>query len=172
MQANPNKHTPDEAGDLFRAIPPCRPAHATQTLSDSVCLEVRDRACTLMRGAGRRQHPPVRWSARLESLVQVEIDTTYGFPKKGAGGSLTAPFVKNLLHPFLRTLVAGQGLQDDARDYIQQHRPLRPPESRQEARAAVESVGFAPIALGHIVPAVLNLMFVAHVRAPPEDRHL
>ena len=41
--------------------------------------------------------------------------------------------------------------------------------NRREARAAVETVGFIPIAMEHIVLLVPNAMFIDHVRAPPED---
>ena len=41
--------------------------------------------------------------------------------------------------------------------------------NRREARAAVETVGFVPIAMEHIIPPVPNATFIDHVRAPPED---
>ena len=41
--------------------------------------------------------------------------------------------------------------------------------NRREARAAVQAVGFIPIAMEHIVPLVPNAMFIDHVRAPHED---
>ena len=53
--------------------------------------------------------------------------------------------------------------------YIRQHIPLEPPLNRREARVAVETVGFIPIAMQHIIPLVPNAMFINHVRAPPED---
>ena len=80
------------------------------------------------------------------------------FPEKGTGGTLTIVFMKSILKRFLRTLVGAQGLRDDAMVYIRQHIPLRPPVNRREARAAVETVGFIPIAMEHIVPPVPNAM--------------
>ena len=41
--------------------------------------------------------------------------------------------------------------------------------NRREAWAGVETVGFIPIAMEQIVPAVPNAMVIDHVRAPPED---
>ena len=149
---HPDKHTADEASDLFRTMPPCQQARATESLSKSVCVELRDRVWAVMRGAGREEHPIVRWSSSPVSVVEAERDTTYLFPKKGTGGTLTAAFMNSILKRFLRTLVGGQGLRDDAMDYIRQHIPLRPPVNRREARAAVETVGFIPIAMEHIVP--------------------
>ena len=122
-----------------------------------------------MRGAEREEHPTVRWSSGPVSVVEAERDTTYVFPEKGTGGTLTVMFMKSILKRFLRTLVGGQGLRDDAMAYMRQHIPLRPPLNRREARAAVETVGFIPIAMEHIVPPVPNAMFIDHVRAPPED---
>ena len=166
---HPDKHTADEAGDLFRTMPPRQEARATESLSESVCVEVRDRVWALMRGAGREEHPTVRWSSGPFSVVEAERDTTYVFPEKGTGGTLTVVFMKSILKRFLRTLVGGQGLHDDAMAYIRQHIPLRPPVNRREARAAVETVGFIPIAMEHIIPPVPNAMFIDHVHAPPED---
>ena len=91
------------------------------------------------------------------------------FLKKGTGGTLVVAFMNSILQRFLRTLVGGQGLRNDAMDYIRQHIPLRPPVNRHEARAAVETVGFIPIAMEHIVPQVPNAIFSDHVRAPRED---
>ena len=149
--------------------PPRQEARATEFLSESVCVEVRDRVWALMPGAGREEHPNVRWSSGPLSVVEAERDTTYLFPEKGTGGTLTVVFMKSILKRFLRTLVGGQGLRDDAMDHIRQHIPLRPPVNRREARAAVETVGFIPIAMEHIVPPVPNAMFIDHVCAPPED---
>ena len=166
---HPDTHTADEAGDLFRTMPPRQHARAMESLSESVCVEVRDRVWALMRGALREEHPTVRWSSGPVSVVEAESDTTYVFPEKETGGTLTVVFMKYILKRFLRTLVGGRGLRDDAMDYIRQHIPLRPPVNRRKARAAVETVGFIPIAMEHIVPPVLNAMFIDHVRAPPED---
>ena len=166
---HPDKHTADEAGDLFRTMPPREQAHATESLSESVCVGVRDRVWALMRGARREEHRTVRWSSGPVSVVEAERDTTYVFPKKGTGGMLTVAFMKSMLKRFPRTLVRGQGLRDDAMDYIWQHIPLRPPVNRREARAAVEAVGFKPIAMEHIVPPVPNATFIDHVRAAPKD---
>ena len=164
---HPDKHTADEAGDLFRTMPPRQQARATESLFESVCVEVQDRVWALMRGAGREEHPIVRWSSGLVSVFEVERDTTYVFPKKGTGGTLTVAFMKSILKRFVCTLVGGQGLHDDAMDYIRQHIPLRPLGNHREARAAVEAVGFIPIAMEHIVPPLPNAMFIDHVRAPP-----
>ena len=139
------------------------------SLSEIVCVEVRDKVWALMRGAGREEHPTVRWSSGPVSVVEAERDTTYVFPEKGTGGTLTIVFKKSILNRFLRTLVGGQGLRDDAMESIRQHIPLMPPVNRREVRAAVETVGFIPIAMEHIVPPVPNAMFINHVRAPPED---
>ena len=164
---HPDKHTLDEAGDLFRTMPPRRQARATESLSESVCVEVRDRVWVLMRGAGREGHPTVRWSSGPVCVVEAERDTTYVYPEKGTGGTLAVAFMKALLKRFLRTLVGGQGLRDDAMDCIRQHIPLRPPVNRREARAAVETVGFISIAMEQIIPPVPNAMFIVHVRALP-----
>ena len=48
-----DKHTADEAGDLFRTMPPRQQARAIESLSESVCVEVRGKVWALMRGAGR-----------------------------------------------------------------------------------------------------------------------
>ena len=166
---HPDKHTADEAGDLFCTMLPHQQARATESLSESVCAEVRDRIWALMRGAGREEHPTVRWSSGPIDVVAAKRDTMYLFPKKGIGGTLTVAFMNDILKRFLRTLVRGQGLRDDAMDYIRQHIPLRPPVNRREARAAVETIGFIPIAMEHIVPPVPNAMFIDHVRAYLED---
>ena len=100
-------------------------------------------------------------------MVEAERDTTYVFPEKGTGGTLTVVFMKSILKRFLRTLVGGQGLRDAAMEYIRI--PLRPPVNHHEARAAVETIGFMPIAMEHIVSPVPNAMFIDHVCAPLED---
>ena len=164
-----DKHTADDPGDLFRTMAARQQARATQSLSEILCVEVRDKVWALMRGAGREEHPTVRWSSGPVSVVEAERDTTYVFPKKGTGSTLTVAFTKSILKCFLRTLVGGQGLRDDAMDYIRQHIPLRPPVNRREARAAIEIVGYTPIAMEHIVPRVPNAMFIDHVRAPLAD---
>ena len=149
---------------------PCPPryrARATESLCESVCVEVQDRVWALMRGAGRDEHPTVRWSSGPISVVEANSDTTYVFPKKGTGGTLAIAFMNSTLKPFLRSLVGGQGLRDDAMDYIRQNMPLRPPVSCREARAAVEVVGFIPLAMQHIAPSMPNAMFIDHVHAPP-----
>ena len=101
------------------------------------------------------------------NVVEAERDTAYVFPEKGSRVTLNVAFIKSILKRFLRSLVARQGLHDDAMDYIRQHIPLRPPVNRREAWGAVETVGFIPIAVEHIVPPVPNAMFIDHVRAPP-----
>ena len=60
----------------------------------------------------------MRWSSGPVSVVEAERDTTYVFPEKGTGGTLNVAFTKSILKRFLRTLVGGQGLRDDAMDYI------------------------------------------------------
>ena len=82
---------------------------------------------------------------------------------------LTVAFMKSILKRLLRTLVGGQGLRNDAMDYIRQHISLRPPVKCCEARAAVETVGFIPIAMEHIVPPMPNAMFIDHGLPPPQD---
>ena len=166
---HPDMHTADEAGDLFRTMPPHHQARATESLSESVCVEVRNKVWALMRGAGREEHPTVRWSSGPVSVVEAQRDATYVFPEKGTAGTLIVVFMKSILKRFLRTLVGGQGLRDDAMDYIRQHILLTPPMKRREAGAAVETVGFIPNAMDHIVPPVPNAMFIDHVRAPRED---
>ena len=91
------------------------------------------------------------------------------FPKKGTGGTLTVAFINSILKRFLRTLVGGQGLRDDAMDYIRQHIPLRPPLNCRKARAAIKTVGFTAVTMEHIVPPVPNAMFIDHVRVPLAD---
>ena len=132
-----------------------------------MCVEVRDKVWALMRGAGREEHPTLRWSSGSVSVVGAQRDTTYAFHKKGTGGTLTVACMNSILKRFLRTLVGGQALRDDAMDYIRQHIPLRPPVNRREARAGVETFGFTPIAMEHIVPPVPNAMFIDHVHPPP-----
>ena len=82
---------------------------------------------------------------------------------------LNLAFMKTISKRFLRTLVGGQGLRNDAMYYIRRHIPLRPLVNRREPRAAVGTVGFIPNAMEHVVPPVPNTMFMDHVRAPPED---
>ena len=53
--------------------------------------------------------------------------------------------------------------------YIRQYIRRKPSINRQEARAVVEAIGFAPIAMEHIVPPIPNPMFLDKVRFPPED---
>ena len=81
----------------------------------------------------------MRWSSGPVNVVEAERHTTYVFPKKGTGGMLTVVFMESILKRFLHTLVGGQGLRDDAMDYIRQHIPLRPPLNRCEARACLNS---------------------------------
>ena len=135
----PDKHTVDAAGELFRTVPPRQQARATDSLSEKLCVEVRDRVWGMMRGARREEHPIVRWSSGPVLVVEAERDTTYVFPKKGTGGTLPVTLMNSISKRFLRTLVGGQGLRDDAMGYIRQHIPLRPPVNRCEARAAVET---------------------------------
>ena len=52
------------------------------------------------------------------SVVEAERDTTYVFRKKGTRGTLIVAFMKSILKRFLGTLLGGQGLRDDAMDYI------------------------------------------------------
>ena len=66
----------------------------------------------------------MRWCSGPVSVIEADRDTTYVFPEKGTGGSLTVAFMKSILKRFLRTVVGGQGLRDDAMDYIWQHIPL------------------------------------------------
>ena len=166
---HPDKHTADEAGYLFRTMPPLprQRAHAIESLSENVCVEVRGRVWALMRGARREEHPIVRLSSGLVSVVEAQRDTTYAFPKKRTGGTLTVAFMNSILKRFLRTLVGGQGLRDDAMDYIGQHIPLRPSVNRREGRATVQTFGFLPSAMEDIVPSVPNAVFVDHVPPPP-----
>ena len=82
---HPDKHTVDEAGDLFRTMPPRQQARAAESLSESVCVQVRDRVWALMRGAGREEHPTVRWSSGPVSVVEAKRDTTNVFPKREPG---------------------------------------------------------------------------------------
>ena len=60
----------------------CQQARATDSLSESVCVEMRDRVRAPMRGVGREEHPTVRWSSGPVSVVEAE---TYVFPNKGTG---------------------------------------------------------------------------------------
>ena len=94
----------------------------------------------------------MRCSSGPVNVLEAERDTTYVCPEKGTGGTLTVVFMKCILKRFLRTLVGGQGLRNDVMDCICQPIPLRPPVNRRETRAAVETVGFIPIAMEHIVP--------------------
>ena len=55
----------------------------------------------------------MRWSSGPVSLVEAEKDTTYVFPEKGTGGTLTVVFMKSILKHFVCTVVGGQGLRDD-----------------------------------------------------------
>ena len=109
----------------------------------------------------------MRRSSGPINVIEPDRDTTYVFPKKGTGSMLSVVFMNSILKRFVRTLVGGQGLRDDATNHIRQHIPLRPPKNRREARAAAETVGFIPIAREHIVPTVPNAMFIDHVRPPP-----
>ena len=111
----------------------------------------------------------MRWSSSPVSVVEAERDTTYVLPEKVTMGTLTVAFMQSILKRFMRTLVGGQGLCADAMDYIRQHIPLRTPVKRREAWAVVETVGFIPIAMEHIVPPVPNAMLIDHVRPPHED---
>ena len=45
---------------LSAPCPPRQRARATEYLSESVCVEVRDRVWALLRGVGREEHPTVR----------------------------------------------------------------------------------------------------------------
>ena len=40
---HPDKHTADEVVNLFRTMPPRQRARATETLSESLCVQVQDR---------------------------------------------------------------------------------------------------------------------------------
>ena len=51
----------------------------------------------------------MRWSSGPLSVVEAERDTTYVFPKKGSGGTLTVAFMNYILKRFVCTLVCGQG---------------------------------------------------------------
>ena len=149
---HPDMHTGDEVGDFFRTMPPCWQARAKESLSKSVCVQVWDTVWALMHGPGREEHPTMRWCFGPVSVVEAERDTTHVFPKKGTGRTLTVAFMKSILKRFLRTLVGAQGLLFHALDYVRQHIPLRPPANLHEARAALETVGFIPVAIEHIVP--------------------
>ena len=151
---------------FFAPCPPRHQARVTESLSESVCVEVGDRAWALMRGARREDHPTVPWSSGPVNVVEAERDTTYVFPQQGIGGTLTVAFLISILKRFLRTLVGGQGLRDDAMDCIRQHIPLRPPVNRREARATVETVASIPVAMENIVPLVPHAMFIDYLRAP------
>ena len=165
---HPDKHTADEAGDLLRSMPPRQQARATESLSESVCVEVRHKVWALMRGARREEHPAVRWFSGPVSVVQAERDTTYVFPEKGTGGTLTIAFLKSILKCFLRTPVGGQGLRDDAKDYIRQELPLRPPVNRREAPAALEIAGSYQLQWSTLFPQCQMqcslIMCVPHLR--------
>ena len=166
---HPDKHGADEAGDLFATMSPGQRARALEFLSESVCVEVRDRVWALMRGARQEEHPTVRWSSGPVSVIGAARDTTYVLPKKQTGNVPTVAFVNSILERFLRNLVGGQGLRDDAMDYIRQHIQLRPLVNSREAREPVEIVGFIPITMEQVVPPVPNAMFIDQVHAPPED---
>ena len=107
----------------------------------------------------------MRWSLGTVSVVEAKRDPTYAFPKKGIWGTLIIGFMNSILKRLLRTLVGGKGLRDDALDFIRQHIPLRPPVKPR--RAAIETVGFIPIATEDIVPLVPNAIFIDHVRPHP-----
>ena len=167
-----NTPTSTERMRLVIFSPPCPPrqrARALEFLSESVCVEVRDTAWALMRGARREERPTVRWSSGPVSVIGAARDTTYVLPKKQAGNVPTVAFVNSILERFLRNLVGGQGLRDDAMDYIRQHIQLRLLVNRREAREPVETVGFIPITMEQVVPPVPNAMFIDQVHAPPED---
>ena len=108
----------------------------------------------------------MRRSSTPVSVVEAERDTTYMFPKKETGGTLAVAFMNFILKPFVRTLVGGQGLHEDAMDYIRQHISVWPPVKCREARAVVETLGFIPVATEHSVPQVPNAMFIDDVPAP------
>ena len=67
---HPNKHTAEEAGDLFRTMPPRQEARATECLSQTVCVEVHDRVWALMRSAGREEHRALLWSSAPVGVVE------------------------------------------------------------------------------------------------------
>ena len=46
-----DKHTAEEAGDLFRTMPPRQQARATESPFESLCVEVRDTVWAIMHGA-------------------------------------------------------------------------------------------------------------------------
>ena len=64
------------------------------------------RVWAVMGGAGREEHPTVRWSSDPVSVVEAKRHTTYVFPKKGIGDTLTIAFMNSILKRFLRTLAA------------------------------------------------------------------
>ena len=66
----PDKHTVDAAGELFRTVPPRQQAPATDSLAENVCVEVRDKVWGMMHGARREEHPSVRWSSGPVSVVE------------------------------------------------------------------------------------------------------
>ena len=104
---NPGKHTVHEACNLFRTMLSRHRAHATESLSGSVCVEERDRAWALMRGAGGKEHPSVRWSLGPVNVVEAKSDTTYTFFEKGTWCALSVAFMKSIPKCFLRTLLGG-----------------------------------------------------------------
>ena len=75
-----NTHTSTRRMRLVTYSAPCPPpprqqARSTESLSESVCVDVRDRVWALMRGARREEHPTVRWFLGPVSVFEAERDT-------------------------------------------------------------------------------------------------
>ena len=79
--------------------------------------------------AGGEEHPTSQWSSCLVTVVDAERDITRVSPEKRNGGKRTIPFMNSLLNQILRTLVAGQGLLNDAMEFKGQHIRIRPPSA-------------------------------------------
>ena len=106
-----DKHIADQASDLLPTMhpPPRQRPRATESVSKSVCVEVRDRAWALMCGATREEVPSVRWSSRPVSVVEAKRNTTYALLEKETRCTLTVAFMKSVLKVFQRTLVGDKG---------------------------------------------------------------
>ena len=75
---HPCNHTADGGGGLFRTMPPPPPSALTCSgvpLRKCACGEVRHRVWALMRGAGRKDHPTVRWSSGPASVWYGQKET-------------------------------------------------------------------------------------------------
>ena len=83
---HPNKHTADEAGDIFRTMPPPSARMCNGVPLRKCVCRGWDRVRALMCGVGREEHPSVQWSSGPVIVVEAEEDTTYVFPQKGNRG--------------------------------------------------------------------------------------